>query len=128
MDGQTEVVNQNLGNLLRYLVGDKLGTWDFSLTTAKFAYNNSVNQSTGKSPFEIIYGLNPNQSIDLVSLSMDNRISEPAISFAQYIRDIYADIWRMITTSTKKYKLTTNARCRNVKFNEGDYVMDRIRS
>ena len=27
-DGQTEVINRSLGNLLRYLVGNHQGTWD----------------------------------------------------------------------------------------------------
>lgn len=54
-DGQTQVTNRSLGNLLRRLVGGKLGNWDLLLPTAEFAYNNSVNRSTGKSPFEIVY-------------------------------------------------------------------------
>ena len=28
-DGQTEVVNRSLGNMLRCLVGEKQGVWDF---------------------------------------------------------------------------------------------------
>ncbi|KAF7810704.1 Transposon Ty3-I Gag-Pol polyprotein [Senna tora] len=46
-DGQTEVTNRSLGDLLRGLVGDKPGNWDLVLPTAEFAYNNSVNRSTG---------------------------------------------------------------------------------
>ena len=54
--GQIEVVNHSLGNLLRCLVGDKPKGWDMILPQAEFAYNNSVNRSTGKSPFQIVYG------------------------------------------------------------------------
>ena len=50
-DEQTEVVNRSLGNLLRYLVRDRAGDWDLVLPLAKFAYNDSVNRSTGMSPF-----------------------------------------------------------------------------
>lgn len=56
-DGQTEVVNRSLGNLLRYLVGDKPSNWEVVLAQAEFAYNNSVNRSTGKTPFEIVTGM-----------------------------------------------------------------------
>ena len=42
-DGQTEVVNRSLGNLLRCLVGDHQGTLDLILPRAQFAYNNPVN-------------------------------------------------------------------------------------
>jgi len=58
-DGQTEVVNRSLGNLLRTLVGEHTGSWDLKLTTAEFAYNTAVNRTTCKSPHEIIYGCRP---------------------------------------------------------------------
>ena len=53
-DGQIEVVNRSLGNFLRFLVGDKPKGWDLILPQANFAYNNSVNRSTRKSPFQIV--------------------------------------------------------------------------
>ena len=52
------MVNRSLGNLLRCLVGDKPKGWDLILPQAEFAYNNSVNRSTGRSPFQIMYGSN----------------------------------------------------------------------
>jgi hypothetical protein len=68
MDGQTEVVNRSLGTLLRSLVGENLKSWDLLLYQAEFAYNQSVNRSTGFSPFTIIYGGNPRTPLDLAPL------------------------------------------------------------
>nr|GEY28216.1 ATP-dependent DNA helicase RecG [Tanacetum cinerariifolium] len=44
-DGQTEVVNRSLGNLLRCLVKDKPEQWDLVLSFAEFAFNNSKNRT-----------------------------------------------------------------------------------
>ena len=73
MDRQNEVVNCNLGDMLRCLVGEKLGNWDLILPNIEFACNNSVNRFTGKSHFEIVTGYSPCQPIDLVPLSIDYR-------------------------------------------------------
>ena len=51
-DGQTEVVNRSLGNLLHTLVGEHTESWDLKLATVEFAYNTTVNRITGKSPYE----------------------------------------------------------------------------
>ena len=58
-DGQTEVVNRSLGNFLRCLVGDKPSNWEAVLAQAEFSYNNIVNRSTGKTPFEIVTRMQP---------------------------------------------------------------------
>jgi hypothetical protein len=58
-NGYTEVVNKSLGNLLRSLVTKHHNQWDQILPQAKFSYNDSPNKSTGKSPFQILYGMQP---------------------------------------------------------------------
>ena len=73
-DGQIEVVNHSLGNLLRCIVGEKPKQWDLALTQVDLALgekpkqwdNNSVNRSTGKSPFQVVYGHNPQGVLNLV--------------------------------------------------------------
>jgi hypothetical protein len=50
-DGQTELVNRSLGNLLRSLVAEHHSQWDSILPQEEFAYNDLVNWSTGRSPF-----------------------------------------------------------------------------
>jgi hypothetical protein len=45
MDGQTEVVNKSLRDLLRSLVAEHHNSWDNTLSQTEFAYNDSVNRS-----------------------------------------------------------------------------------
>ena len=67
-DGQTEVTNRSLGNLLRCLIQENAATWDELLSRAEFAYNSFSHRATGYSPFQINIGRNPNLPIDLVPL------------------------------------------------------------
>lgn len=64
-DGQTEVINRSLGDMLRCLVGSNIRSWDSVLCQAEFAFNHAVNRSTSFSPFRVIYGIVPRGPIDL---------------------------------------------------------------
>ncbi|GKA13326.1 RNA-directed DNA polymerase, partial [Tanacetum coccineum] len=72
----TEVVNRSLGNLLCSLIKDNVKQWDLILPQAKFAYNRSVNRTTGKSPFEVVYGWKQISLLDLVPILEVGRFSK----------------------------------------------------
>ena len=82
IDGQIEVVNRSLGNLLRCLVGEANRNWDSILPVAQLAYNSFVNRSIGTSPFEVVHGYTPRKPLDLLPISPHVRISESAEAFA----------------------------------------------
>ncbi|GIL59344.1 hypothetical protein Vafri_14233, partial [Volvox africanus] len=58
-DGQTERTNRTLGDVLRNYSGRNPTGWDTYLSAAEFALNNTVNCSTGRSPFFLNYGFHP---------------------------------------------------------------------
>ena len=126
-DGQIEVVNRSLSNMLRCLVGVKQDVWDLILSTSEFAYNNYVNRSTSKSPFQIVNGYSPRTPNDLVPLPPHMRVSKPAENFAKHIHDLHAEIRRKISLSNEEYKLVADVHHRSKEFNVGDYVMVHIR-
>ena len=126
-DGHIEVINRSLGNLLRCLVGESLGNWDFLLPRAKFAYNNSVNRSTGKSPFEIAHGYNPRRPVDLIPLPSHARVFESIESFAKHVRKLHKEISKKIQLSNEEYKYKANSHKRTKEFNIGDLVMIKLR-
>ena len=76
--GHTEVVNSTLGNLIRCISSEKPKRWDLALSQAEFAYNSSVNRSTGKYPFAIVYCVPPKHALDLVPLPELSGVSQSA--------------------------------------------------
>jgi hypothetical protein len=55
-DGQTERVNQILGDMLKACALKVKKSWDMCLPYIEFSYNNSHQESLKISPFELIYG------------------------------------------------------------------------
>lgn len=84
-DGQTEVTNRSLGNLLCCLVGDAIKSWDSKLPQAEFAHNHAVNRNSGFSPFQVIYGFVPRGPVDLSTLPDQSRIHGEAGTFIDNI-------------------------------------------
>ena len=117
-DGQTEMVNKSLGNLLRCLVGEHPGNWDLILPQAKFAYNNSVNRSIGMSPFEVVHGYKPRKPTDLIPLPQHARVSSTAESFTQHRKELHKNIRNHINKSNEIYKRQRDAHRRHQEFQE----------
>jgi transposase InsO family protein len=65
-DGQTERANRTLQEMLRAFVNRHQNDWDTHLTACEFAYNNSVNPSTGYSPFYLNSGRHPHTPMTLL--------------------------------------------------------------
>ena len=42
--------------------------WALALSQAEFSYNDTPNQSTGMSPFQIVFGMNPRGVYELRNL------------------------------------------------------------
>ena len=119
-DGQTKVVNRSLGNLLRYLVGDKLTTWDLVIPRAEFAYNALANRTTRMSPFEVAHGLVPHKPLDLAPIDPHIRASEDGVAFAQHVSDFLKYIDDRITRQKAVYKQAADSHCHHRSFEVGD--------
>jgi len=55
-DGQTEQVNQVVGDILRAYVMQQPSRWEDYFHLVEFAYNNGYHTSLQMSPFEVLYG------------------------------------------------------------------------
>ncbi|KAJ9515361.1 hypothetical protein QJQ45_006622 [Haematococcus lacustris] len=89
-DGQTERANRTLEDMLRNFVSPHHDDWDQHLTAAEFAYNASVQASTGYSPFRLNSGQEPYTPLTLAA----PHVSEPGDneSAAAYVHRMAADL------------------------------------
>ena len=103
-DGQTEVTNRSLGNLLRCLVGDNIKSWDGKLCQAEFAHNHALNHSLGFSPFRVVYGLVPRGPLDLTTLPDKTRHHGGAVEFFDDLQVVHLQAHANLEKSATSYK------------------------
>ena len=65
------------------------------LPQADSAYNNSVNGSTGKSPFQIVYGNSPRTASELRKLDKGEISSAEAEEFAEHLKNVHEEVIKM---------------------------------
>ncbi|PKI68375.1 hypothetical protein CRG98_011283 [Punica granatum] len=122
IDGQTEVVNRSLGNLLRGLVGEHVKSWDHKLSPAEFAHNHAVNRSTGFSPFQVVYSVTPRGPLDLLPVPNKTRVYGKAADFIHGLQEIHEAVQNNLKNAALKYKAVVDRRRRHVEFEVGDFV------
>jgi hypothetical protein len=126
-DGQTEVVNHTLGNLIRCLSGEKPEQWDLTLAQGEFAYNSMLNRSIGKTPFQVVYCQPPSHALDLVPLPKLPGMSIAAEHMADRVKAIQEEVRKKLEESNAKYKAAADRKRRLKLFKEGDLVMVYLR-
>jgi hypothetical protein len=95
-DGQTEVVNQSLGNLLRVLIKKNPKSWEECIPHAEFTYNHAKHRITKRSPFEIVYGFNPPTALALLPLPLHERINMDITKRADVMKNLHDNTWKTI--------------------------------
>ncbi|GJV61815.1 putative nucleotidyltransferase, ribonuclease H [Tanacetum coccineum] len=121
-DGQTEVVNKSLGNLLRCLLGDHVKAWDQKLCQAEFAHNHVVNRSTGFSPFQVVYSAQPRGPLDLMTPRVSSFVPKKVQDFVAGLHGVHKAVHENLVRANSKYKQDAGHKRRHVDFEEGDFV------
>jgi hypothetical protein len=120
IDVHTEVVNKSLGNLLRSLVTEHHNQCDQILPQAEFTYNDSPNKSTGKSPFQILYGMHPKGVFELRDLEQSEIRSTGAEDFAAEMQKLHNQIRGQLQSSSQEYKHRADQHRIELQFEVGD--------
>ncbi|GJW22251.1 RNA-directed DNA polymerase [Tanacetum coccineum] len=121
-DGQTEVTNRTLGSLLRSLINTNLKQWEELLPQAEFAYNRAPNKTTGRSPFMVVYGLNPKTPLDLAVLDTSTKFNQEASDRAADIKALHQLVHDKITKSNELIKYRRDKGRKHILFQPGDLV------
>jgi hypothetical protein len=121
------VVNRSLGDLLRSLVTEHHTQWDYILPQAEFAYNDSVNRSTGHSPFRIVYGMQPRGISELRDSEQTATRSANAEEFVEVMKELHSQVKERLQNSCQEYKRRTDQHRRQLQFEVGDLVLAHLR-
>lgn len=120
-DGQTERTNRTLEEMLRGVISYDQTDWVSHLPALEFSYNNSVNATTGFTPFFLVHGAHPN------TVSSPPRSDEVTVPAAAKLMDR----WNAITKAAADHILAAqdrqakyaNQHRREVTFQVGDQVL-----
>ena len=94
------------------------------MAQAEFAYNRSTSQTTGTSPFEVVYGRNPISP----SLPTSYQFSGNAEEQAAKIKKLHEQVRDRIIRQNEKYRAQANKHRKPAEFNEGDLVWIHLRN
>ncbi|KAJ9521722.1 hypothetical protein QJQ45_015348 [Haematococcus lacustris] len=126
-DGQTERANRTIEDMLRNYVSPHHIDWDNHLTAVEFAYNASIQASTGYSPFMLNSGQEPHTPLSLaVSSAAQPRVtpatSESAPAFLQRMATNIAAATQHLIKAQERQVKYANAHRQDHKSSTGDMV------
>nr|GEY26208.1 reverse transcriptase domain-containing protein [Tanacetum cinerariifolium] len=88
----------------------------------EFAYNHSINRTTGKSPFEIVYGKNPSTSLDLAPIPLPHQVCTQGDKQSTQIKELHQQVRQQIDKHNIQYAARANKHRKRIVFHEGDLV------
>ena len=117
-NGQTERTNQTLENYLRCFLNFQQDNWYDLLPLAEFAFNNSISETTGFTPFESNYGFHPRCDY------LDSSINTNNPSAKEFLTNLNEKQMLIYTRLLKaKEKLVSKNVFSFKEFNIGDLVL-----
>ncbi|GBG82526.1 hypothetical protein CBR_g34902 [Chara braunii] len=123
-DGQTEITNKTLGDILRKIVRDDQ-QWDLHLAHAEIAYNHAVSPTTGMSPYYCDLGYHPRVPADFLRPSqLHPDTSCPALDdWVAHMTSIMKTAHEHIAASQTRIAACANRSRMDHPFKVGDDVL-----
>lgn len=122
-DGQTERSNQTLEQYLRCYCIDDQDAWPEKLAPAEFAVNNGVHHATRMSPFEVLYGWNPDiHAAPTRDESLEGKVPA-ATERARSMREAHETLQERWREAQESQKAGNDKRMKPASFRIGDRVL-----
>ncbi|KAK1682570.1 hypothetical protein QYE76_043418 [Lolium multiflorum] len=121
-DGQTEMVNRTLSQLLRSIIKKNLKEWEDCSSHVEFAYNRAVHSTTELCPFKVVYGFKPITPLDLFPLPIHERVNMEASKRADFVRKIHVKTKELIEKKGKSNVARVKKKRKKMLFKPSDMV------
>jgi hypothetical protein len=122
-DGQTERMNRTLEEILRAFVNREIDDWDLHLVTAEIAINNSVQESTGFTPFYLNSGRHPNFSLSHALSQLHRNKNPTATDFIEQLNKNTNIAKENLVKAQQKQSRSSNLHRREIEWKEGDEAL-----
>ena len=120
-DGKSENRIKTLRTMMRAFAAEYGEDWTRQLPMFEMIYNNSVNATTGKTPFELNYGYNPTTPLEI--LAGRNSKVESADDFVDHWKEVAEKAKIAIDTAQISQKEQADKHRRDIEFEEGERVL-----
>ena len=128
-NGKAERFNQTLLSMLRTLPEEKKRKWSEYVPKVVHAYNSTKSDSTGYSPFYLLFGRSPRLPIDLI---FGPSLEEARVTHTEYVdkwkfamKEAYSQARKNISKSATDGKQQYDRKVRFSKLQPGDRVLVR---
>ena len=120
-DGQTEIINRQIEQMIRCYISHKMDNWEEILPLLEFAYNDSVSQSTSFTPFYLNLGYDPSSTSFIGPLPS---CSVPTSSeFVEHLRTVISAAKDSLEAARERAVRYANRHRRDEHFAVNDYVL-----
>ncbi|KAE9602910.1 putative nucleotidyltransferase, Ribonuclease H [Lupinus albus] len=123
-DGQTEVVNRCLEAYLRCFVSEQPKTWSYWVPWAELWYNTTFHGSTGKTPFEVVYGRTPPPLVRFTQ--GETRVEAVATELVDRDEALRQLKYHLLRAQQQMKKFADKKR-KFLEFEKGDWVFIKLR-
>lgn len=120
-DGQTENANRTIGNLLRTSLAQEDSEWDKLLPHIEFQFNNLYNQSTGYTPFYLVYGQHPITADTMLTAAYRFHDNFPTI--LKEMNKVHHIVKKNLVKAQQRQQFYVDQRRQDFKLKTNDQVM-----